>query len=269
MFYSAGNSSGRHEQRVYDANERHSRDSIAQIRQVCSAKQPADQAQCVREFIGAEREAKHNESDLAAQWKAADWVMWAGVLAGVQLLISAIGLYALLETIKQGRRALKRARKANRISEDTAKRQLRAYLIYRRLVFTPVFNISSRSLTKVKITAMFENRGQTPAFLTSMFFHGEFFPIDEEPAKPTGEHQIFDAVVSSNQEVTVGGFSGLPLTVGILADIFQKKSRFFVNIVLKYRDIFGASWETHQVVETVCHFDPQVIVCPKRRARRD
>lgn len=77
----------------------------------------------------------HDTADLCAQWRAAfaaeqaaraaTQSVWLNI---VGMALSGIGLGALLMTIAQGRTALKRARKANRISERTARRQLRAYI---------------------------------------------------------------------------------------------------------------------------------------------
>ncbi|MBA4773928.1 MAG: hypothetical protein H2054_12620 [Sphingomonas sp.] len=117
----AGYSSGRHEQREHEASEPYSRDAREHIKRECGVGTSAEKAKCVREIVEAEREAKRNESDLAAQWKAADWVFWAGVIGGAQLLISGFGLVALLETIKQGRNA-------NEISREIGQAQVRAYI---------------------------------------------------------------------------------------------------------------------------------------------
>jgi len=74
---------------------------------------------------GTERERR----DLAAQENTAAWAFWMVFLSGLQLIVSGFGLWALLRTIDQGRKALKRARDANRIADDTARRQLRAYVL--------------------------------------------------------------------------------------------------------------------------------------------
>lgn len=56
-------------------------------------------------------------------------------LSQYALLLSALAFIALLITIFQGRSALNKSQKANLISEDTSKRQLRAYVVTRDIGF--------------------------------------------------------------------------------------------------------------------------------------
>jgi hypothetical protein len=93
------------------------------------------------------------KSDLCAQWKAADaaassarWA-WASSIVGI---VSLLGVVA----------ALGLALHSNKIAQDTAKRQLRAYLTLTALSKDPP-NIKGR--TSFKINAHWKNSGQTPA----------------------------------------------------------------------------------------------------------
>ncbi len=49
--------------------------------------------------MDASRESQRSESDLGAQWKAADWVFWASVVAAAQLLASIVGLFYIKRTL--------------------------------------------------------------------------------------------------------------------------------------------------------------------------
>jgi hypothetical protein len=99
-------------------------------------------------------ESEKEQRDLAAQENTATWAFWVVVFSAGQLALSAGGLVALLVTIRQGRKALKRARTANRISEKTAERELRAYLGFDEVVFDQHTG---------KVEFRIKNFGQTPA----------------------------------------------------------------------------------------------------------
>jgi hypothetical protein len=66
--------------------------------------------------------------DLAAQENTAAWAFWMTIFTGAQFLLSALGLWALLETIKQGRAALGESRKANLLSREISDRENRPWL---------------------------------------------------------------------------------------------------------------------------------------------
>lgn len=99
MFYDAGYNSGYHERQAYVEREHHASDTPKQIERKCSAKAGAELRECVAEIVEAERESQRSESDLAAQWKAANWVMWAGVVSGLQLILTLAGLYYVKGTL--------------------------------------------------------------------------------------------------------------------------------------------------------------------------
>jgi hypothetical protein len=116
-------------------------------------------------------------SDLCAQWKAADaavdsawWAAratWVGAVSGVLVLI-ALGF----------------AFEANWISRDTAKRQLRAYVVARGIRLQ-VFEVGK----PIKARITFFNCGQTPALELRSSFVPNFGPVGETKplAMPEGD----------------------------------------------------------------------------------
>jgi hypothetical protein len=102
--------------------------------------------------------ANHEAADLCAQWSAADAAKetaglsyWGNWIGGFGAVLSFFSILLVLWALKQGR-------EANEIAKDTAKRELRAYVVptdqeVDRLIvgFQPIFRV------KVK------NFGQTPA----------------------------------------------------------------------------------------------------------
>jgi hypothetical protein len=110
------------------------------------------------------------QSDLCAQWKAADWTKW-GVLVGI------LGTLALLYQIKLTRDALEDTGKAtiemveaNRIARDTMKLQLRPYVSFTENGEKPVAPLSRDGKLVVRV----KNFGQTPANDVTLFHQRDF-----------------------------------------------------------------------------------------------
>ncbi|MDT8758246.1 hypothetical protein MZO42_06010 [Sphingomonas psychrotolerans] len=68
--------------------------------------------------------------ELAAQENTAAWAFWMTLVTGGQLLLSGLGLGALLATIKQGRDALKRATEANELARAAHVTETRPWLVF-------------------------------------------------------------------------------------------------------------------------------------------
>lgn len=85
----------------------------------------------------------------------------AGELSSIAVVFSAFAFLALLITIFQGRSALKRAHKANAISERSAVKQLRAYVTFKEIGSDWVLFIPEGK-KYLNIWLNFENSGQTP-----------------------------------------------------------------------------------------------------------
>ncbi len=167
MFYSAGYGSGYNERKAQIEAKHYASDTANQIERECGAKAGKPARECITDIVNAERESERGESDLAAQWKAADWVMWAGILAGAQLIATALGLYfvkrtldATLEAVEDTSNATKAMERQNEIASDTAKRQLRAYCSLLEYEGTGVALDN-----EPQFTFTVANTGQTPAKL--------------------------------------------------------------------------------------------------------
>jgi hypothetical protein len=100
-----------------------------------------------------------SRSDLCAQWTAARAASDAAGYAWLQLWGAAVGIMGLLWTIWLTRRAVKAAQASVDVAQDTAKRQLRAYVI------PSAFKIRKVRVGAVaEITLELKNTGQTPAY---------------------------------------------------------------------------------------------------------
>ena len=165
-----------------------------------------------------------DESDLCAQWRAAKaaensafWAKWGFWIA----IVGAVGIVAaLLLTID-----------SNRIARDTARRQLRAYMV----VDTVTGDIGSDGITA---RLRWINCGQTPAFDVS----GDVkLHISTEPN--------FDDISIRNQaKTTVGAGKGFSISDALPYSEFENKSgdteEIWFCARLVYNDVFGIEHKT-------------------------
>ena len=163
MFYDMGFQSGQNERKANVEAEHYASDTANQIDRECGAESGQSARECIAKIVAAERESQRGESDLAAQWKAANWVMWAGILAGAQLVATAFGLFYIRETLRATLKAVEDTGKAtkamerqNEIASDNAKRQLRAYVTFGEFVL-------NMDKADWKVQLKWNNGGQTPA----------------------------------------------------------------------------------------------------------
>lgn len=99
MFYDMGLQSGVNQTRAEIERGHHAADTAKQIDRSCVGMSGKPLRECVTEIIDAERGERRDESDLAAQWQAADWVMWAAIISGAQLIVTGIGLLFIKQTL--------------------------------------------------------------------------------------------------------------------------------------------------------------------------
>jgi len=215
---------------------------------------------------------RNYRSDLCAQWEAAraardaaDSAWWAVFWSIFSLGLSGAGLVALLVTIKQGREALAKAEKANGIAQDTAKRQLRAYVTFSKLIFIPVFDRDTKLLTRLKVQGRFENNGQTPAKIVACITGGQWFPANEDPGdfyRQFRESDAIEVVISVGQMSDFGDFTTLNLNAVKLREIYTKHTRAILSFKIKYLDVFEEIWEASHASELVVYDDPAHMVRP-------
>lgn len=135
MFYDMGASSARHEDRAKVERAHYEADTPKRAQLECTGLARTAQLECITKIVDSQRENRRDESDLAAQWKAADWVMWATILAGIQVIATLLGLYyvkrtldATLEAVEDTGKATKAMERQNDIARDIAHSQLRPYI---------------------------------------------------------------------------------------------------------------------------------------------
>jgi negative regulator of sigma E activity len=206
-------------------------------------------------------EEEHADRDLLAQERMAWWAMWTffAALASVVLTIVAAFLLwrtlvytksaadAAIDAAKHGRTAAIAAthavgvavRQAD-ISQDTAERQLRAYV-----------SVASKRRPALKIGAIPEarlvvqNHGQTPAYNAWTWVAGRVMEADAAlddamPSLPPGKEfgPGSKTTIHYGQEIGIRGHASHPLTTEEWQSILQDEFRFFVWGEVHYLDAF-------------------------------
>ena len=174
----------------------------------------------------------NSHADLCAQWKAADaaadsaWWAWAGGIIGVGSLIGvliAIGL----------------AFHSNWIARDTARRELRAYVLPSGLVFD--WKISLKDGRKfMELRAVFKNTGHTPTRSLKLIADVSFASVDEEQfnlAPPIEQHNMLGPSEEIRTPITFVSDTDV-------IEVFKDVKNLFLFGVVFYDDVFGKSHET-------------------------
>jgi hypothetical protein len=117
MTFAMGKSEGFHEAEAQNYAAQYPADTDERISN-CPTDSVTAFRECVEEAVSDARDAQLSESDLNAQREMAEWAKWLTIISLVTLFVSALGLWALLRTIQQGRDGLMRAHEANEIARN-------------------------------------------------------------------------------------------------------------------------------------------------------
>ncbi len=179
----------------------------------------------------------NRNSDLCAQWKAADaaansaWWAWVSGLAGIVSLFGVI--FALVLALH-----------SNWIARDTAKRQLRAYI-----------SIEPGGINEVvdgihRVPFNIINNGQTPAY--EMEHGGDFLIVEGNPmefdpsinGRLTGQTATTDQSLGPNSNRFSYAYLEAALCAPFLDKIDAKEASIVHYGYVTYKDVFGISHRT-------------------------
>lgn len=182
-------------------------------------------------------EHRRAESDLKAQQDMAQWAKWMTIVTGMSVVVSSIGVAAVVITLRQNAKSLriaamgaKRASQSIRLTKETAQRQLRAYLC------TTSVGIRRLDGMPNTLTCTLEvfNSGQTPAYelISSLSF--DFKAVGAAKKLPGC------ATVGAQTKTLINVHSpDIEQSDMKLVLTGQKKMRLWGR--LDYKDAFGAS----------------------------
>lgn len=205
------------------------------------------------------------ESDLCAQWKAANaaeegalWAKWGVWIAGASTIAVAIAIYLTIE--------------ANSISRDTAKRQLRAY------IGMSVGGIEHFGTHDPVIAFTMTNSGETPAYRFRLIYKVDVCTESERPDIPdisALEGKPFEQVAPGAGDLTRCWF-GKMLTRKLRRDIYRGRLHVYITGIAEYEDAFGDRYlyrfrrrnvkthAQHGLIESDFH-DIEEISLPRRK----
>jgi hypothetical protein len=189
--------------------------------------------ECAQEAIEASRDSQRSESDLGAQREMAKWAFWLLALTVVQSFIGLGGFVALIVTIRQGR-------KANRISEKTAKRELRAYI-----VVTPG-DVTVVAQDEVKAAISVKNEGATPAKFVDT--KGQITIADKGPfwlPRWKERKRERDMSLAPRQDITITQNGNLCLLPDTIQKLKDDELALVVHGTVFYEDVFGNERHTN------------------------
>lgn len=233
--------------------------------------------QCVSQAIATSRDQDRAEHDLNAQQQMATWAWWMLVITLAQAFVSVGALVALVHTLNQTDKNLAEAREANRIaadeniraagraeatahetaaalaaqkqsadaaaaqvrlSEETARRQLRAYIIVK------TFRIAGLVAgKKPDVTFFMRNVGQTPAY--DVRCYSQIFYADSLEQVHHGKLRfeksigpISSTVIGAGEQAETGFWLVNALDEEAIDKIQSGERYVGVFGALSYRDIF-------------------------------
>lgn len=195
-------------------------------------------------------ENRRAEGDLKAQQDMADWAKWMAYVTGVSVLVSLGGVGLVFVTLRQNRRAMRialagvrRASQSVRVAEQTARRELRAY------VFGHPKNVHISGTTLVSVTLALSNHGSTPASKIGMKGGVNIYPYP----LPADVQIPFPQVEETTQTLPPGAEFPARIDVNRVVALIDDQRlragthRLYAFAVIKYRDAFG-----HERTTKIC-----------------
>jgi hypothetical protein len=245
MFYDSGYQSGQQERKANVESAHYSAFTAKHIGRECSTKSGDAARNCITGIVKAERESQRSESDLAAQWEAAEWSKWAGIAALAQIIATIIGLYflkgtldATLKAVEDTGKATEAMREANIIAKRVGEAAVQAHILIESL--KGVFQPFEPNNWQLEIVAVIKNTGQTVA--DSLIFQMNITDCCGK-AHGLGPFEPYDSIPHSLEcsELTRLTFKdniSYPCTdIQMFEDKWHTTPYFFVEIC--YADVFG------------------------------
>ena len=184
----------------------------------------------------------NRESDLCAQWKAADAASKAAWWAAVATFVTAIGTFGLFWQIKLTREAVqdtgeatKAMREANSIAREMGQRQIRAYLHAGKISIEPADQTGESSLYVIVA-----NSGNTPAFLKRLLLVYAWM----QPDGNEGKRELVSVDLAVSIPAGKEGHLGSSIKALLALIDVTKPQSLMVSGIVTYDDCFGVERKT-------------------------
>ncbi len=185
------------------------------------------------------KEDYHDALDLSAQWVSGESARRMVFLTAFQVIFGVAGLIALIVSLNLNRAAALSAQRAVDITEDTAKKELRAYISAspRDVYF---FGVT----TKSEMTWRIVNHGQTPANHVTQIGRVDIFPYPLPPDfvfPPITAQHANPFTLHPTMEMFCSGVADRSFTATEIAAITKPNGNQRLHLYgeIKYRDIYG------------------------------
>jgi len=274
MFYDMGFQSGYSAGSSKIHTEHYAANATEQIERECGGKAGLSAHECIANIVKAERESQRSESDLAAQWQAANWAGWATVVAAASALVTGIGTYFLYQQIILTREAVEDTNKStdamvrqNEIVELSNRPWLKL-TIQTQATCQPVFSEGVPHALIIMLSARVKNFGQSPAILPDLsvvfgraddgFSSENVETLLHNQAQNTGmgKETIFPGEERPIGERTWFGYPNANLGAKSEKEVFDP-SKMFVGVGVFYK---GPGSDTTYLTSNIfmCRIPPEV-----------
>jgi hypothetical protein len=201
---------------------------------------------CISDDNATQADAERAEHDLQAQQNMAEWAKWVTIFTAAQVGIGLLGLIGLWRTVKLTNKATRAATSAtraaidaNKISQQSAERQLRAYVLVEKMQIK-YFEIGRVLMVEVTVT----NSGQTPAREVRHGVIMQFCDSDVYPpgrvrlARPNTKKRGSVVDIGAGAPYTFYVESSVPLSQDLHDKLVSGEIRCEVGGYLSFRDVF-------------------------------
>ncbi len=218
------------------------------IANACATVERSAVLECVTKQVESAREDERTEYDLQAQQDSANAAFWMAWISFATLTATLVALWFVKGTLDATREAVKDTseatdamRKANELAEDTARRQLRAYVGIESI---SVFDVTMGMKPTAHIVV--RNFGQTPVDKFDVISYMAFGPVGMEVELTVDENPRLEySTLPPN--VARKGYPKLAavITPDIFALFDSGAARIYVFGEARYEDAFGIPRTTY------------------------
>lgn len=192
----------------------------------CVDVEPTALRECVIEAAEAAQHQSESRQDLYAQQDMSRWAFWMMVIAGLTLLVTALGIAWIRDTLIETRRAVRSADDAVRVTREIGEAQVRAYVSVDDVEVTVEID-DERVLWNV--AAKVSNSGQSPAISVGLTLGGDTFE---------------QSAISIRRDISAKNHAVFPITLvtrGENLTFFDRdktRSGLLIWATVSYADIF-------------------------------
>lgn len=195
----------------------------------CASETQIIDVECVLENLRLSQTQEREMASLSAQQDVAVWTFGLMVLGVISLVLSALGLFALIWTFIRTRQ----------LSED----QSRAYVLTLGFTVSKIYNPEDNSRYQIYISFDIHNTGHTPALdvvtVSRLGWSDEATMLDWSPIAPPTSRGVLGPQQKVQQSRTIPEDYTDPI---VLSNVSQGTT-VWARGVVRYQDVFGQSWQ--------------------------